>query len=176
MDSTVVGQLRVEAGAEHVVLAQGHDIASAALGVVDGPRVDSVARLCRRRCLLVGRMAAGQRGQDLDDAPVGGGGGVALFNDAVRQQLVHDGGADEDGREGRGIVAARRRQEGQRQVRDEALALPSEVIPMHAHGEPADELLPALLGRAGLLAQQDEPGAGAPRRFPSHSARATARQ
>lgn len=134
VDAGVVGQLRVEAGANHVGLAHGNNVAGAA----------GCARLRQARLHLVD--AAGQGSED--------GNGVG----GRAQHLLDDGGANKDAGKGRGAGA----EKGEVQVGDEALNLAAKVVAVDADSEPADELLAALFGGVGLVRKEDEAGAGAP--------------
>lgn len=91
---------------------------------------------------------------------------------AARQDLLDDGGPDEDARKGpRGhchLTAAavvKVREERQIQAGLEAVHLAAEMVPVGADVQTAHQLLAALLGACGFVGEQDEACTGAPCRF-----------
>lgn len=80
----------------------------------------------------------------------------------MRQNFFHHGRPDKDCREG----LLRGAQERQVQGRLETFRLPAKVISVYANVEAADEFLSAFLGPISRFGEQDQPGTGAPCRFP----------
>lgn len=163
MYSDIVCELRMETSAHDIPLPYGHDVIK--------------ATLLELRCSVQVASFHPRRPsrQDTQNFNLGllGFGSVNRYPWLHRvegspwgQQLFDNRCPDEDAREGdRGVrrrEQLRLRQEGQLHVGHEALDLSAEVVPVHPDVQAAYQLLATLLGRVGLLGQQDQACAGTP--------------
>jgi len=171
MNPRITGKLRMKAGAEGIALSHSNDISILADILREHTSLSQRPRSPRqpRQHLNLGIVrlhgkAVSRRLRGRNDRTFA----ASLRElDAVRdrQDLLDDRRADEDAAEGRRRRAGGVCEKRQVQIGRKALDLAAEVVAVDAHVQPADQLLPAFLGAVGALRQQDQAGAGAPRRL-----------
>lgn len=168
MDAGVVSQLRVEACSKDVPLADRDNVPRLVIGVngralagqsgsPSGQSCQNLHTICHGLTSdLVFRLAR-RRNDGFFTLSLG-----HLFALLVREDFLHDGGADEDGGEG-GLISA---QEGQVERGLETLCLSAEMVAIDTHVQPTDQILTTFLCAVGRLSEEDQTGAGTPSRPP----------